>query len=89
MRNKTLLPAAWKLSGMENIGDDFSVNANHGIVEPMSEFELQMHFRAIKAVNLKKIVRIEVNISLLKFNWIVVCINTLKNNCLLLYPFIY
>ncbi|XP_065674973.1 hydrocephalus-inducing protein homolog isoform X5 [Hydra vulgaris] len=61
LRNKTLLPAAWKLSGMENIGDDFTVNSTSGIIEPMSEFELQMHFRAIKAISVKKIVRVEVS----------------------------
>ena len=33
---------------------------DHGLIEPMQEFGLQLHFRAIKPVNLKKIIRLEV-----------------------------
>ncbi len=62
LRNSTLLPIAWKLSGMDNLGDDFSVTVDNGIIEPKTEFALQMHFRAIKAMNTKKIVRLEVGI---------------------------
>ena len=62
LRNSTLLPVAWKLSGMENLGDDFSVTVSHGIIEPLNEFGLQMHFRAVKATNIKKIVRLEVRV---------------------------
>eukprot|EP00794_Sanderia_malayensis_P018879 gene18879-20779_t len=61
LRNSTLLPIAWKLSGMDNLGDDFSVTVDNGIIEPKTEFALQMHFRAIKATNIKKIVRLEVS----------------------------
>ena len=60
LRNSTLLPVAWKLSGLENLGDDFSVADDHGTIGPMSEFGLHLHFRAIKPVNLKKIIRLEV-----------------------------
>ena len=60
LRNSTLLPVAWKLSGLENLGDDFSVTDDHGVINPMQEFGLHLHFRAIKPVNWKKIVRLEV-----------------------------
>lgn len=60
LRNSTLLPVAWKLNGLENLGDDFSVTVDHGVIEPMQEFAMQLHFRAIKPVNIKKIVRLEV-----------------------------
>ena len=60
LRNSTLLPVAWKMNGMENLGDDFSLTVDHGIIEPMNDFGVQLHFRAIKPVNVKKIVRLEV-----------------------------
>ena len=47
---------------MENLGDDFSLTVDHGVIEPKSEFGLQMHFRAIKAVNVKKVVRLEASL---------------------------
>ncbi|XP_057292027.1 hydrocephalus-inducing protein-like [Hydractinia symbiolongicarpus] len=61
LRNSTLLPVAWKLNGMENLGDDFSLPVDHGVIEPMNEFGLQMHFRAMKPNNVKKVVRLEVS----------------------------
>lgn len=61
LRNSTLLPVAWKLNGLENLGDDFSVTVDHGVIDPMHEFAMQLHFRAIKPVNIKKIVRLEVH----------------------------
>ena len=45
---------------MDNLGDDFSVTPEHGIIEPKSEFALQMHFRAVRPTNVKKIIRLEV-----------------------------
>ena len=45
---------------MDNLGDDFSVTTEHGIIEPKSEFALQMHFRAMRPTNVKKIIRLEV-----------------------------
>ena len=52
---------------MDNLGDDFSVPADTGVIEPLTEFALQMDFKAIKATNIKKVVRLEV-VSLLFFN---------------------
>ena len=52
---------------MDNLGDDFSVPADTGVIEPLTEFALQMDFKAIKATNIKKVVRLEV-FSLLCFN---------------------
>ncbi|KAM9301954.1 hydrocephalus-inducing protein homolog [Gastrophryne carolinensis] len=61
LRNSTYLPAAWQLTGLENLGGDFSVSQDRGIVAPRSEFGLQLHFRAAKATNVKKVVRLEVS----------------------------
>ena len=60
LRNSTLLPVAWKLHGMENLGDDFTVTNEFGVIEPMQEFALHLHFRAIKPVTVKKMIRLEV-----------------------------
>ncbi|XP_062403912.1 hydrocephalus-inducing protein homolog [Sardina pilchardus] len=61
LRNTKTLPVAWRLSGMEVLGDEFSVSQDQGVLLPHSEFCLQMHFRAVKPVNLKRAVRLEVS----------------------------
>ncbi|XP_077975805.1 hydrocephalus-inducing protein homolog isoform X2 [Styela clava] len=61
LRNSTMLPVAWRVAGMENMGDDFSLSQDSGVIEPRCEFGLQMHFRATKAMNLKKTIRLEVS----------------------------
>ncbi|KAG7468631.1 hypothetical protein MATL_G00145140 [Megalops atlanticus] len=61
LRNATPLPAAWRLAGLEKLGEEFSVTQDHGVVPPRSEFHLQMHFRSMKAVNLKRAVSLEVS----------------------------
>jgi len=50
---------------MDNLGDDFSLTTEHGVIEAKSEFALQMHFRAVRPTNIKKIVRLEVRVILL------------------------
>ena len=46
---------------MDNLGDDFSLTTEHGVIDAKSEFALQMHFRAVRPTNVKKIVRLEVS----------------------------
>ena len=66
LRNTTQLPVKWKLTGWENLGDDFTVAADSGVVEPLSEYPLHAYFRAMKPVTTtKKMIRLEVKISLL------------------------
>jgi len=60
LRNNTLLPVQWKLSGLDALGNDFSFNQEHGVVQPKSEFELKVHFRASKANNYKRALKLEV-----------------------------
>ncbi|KAJ8247378.1 hypothetical protein GJAV_G00245700 [Gymnothorax javanicus] len=61
LRNNTPLPAAWRLVGQDKLGEEFSVPQDFGVVPPRSEFSLQMHFRSTKAVNLKRVVNLEVS----------------------------
>ncbi|KAK3085440.1 hypothetical protein FSP39_003318 [Pinctada imbricata] len=62
LRNTTQLPVKWKLTGWENLGDDFTVAADSGVVDPLSEYPLHAYFRAMKPVTTtKKMIRLEVS----------------------------
>ncbi|KAI1889973.1 hypothetical protein AGOR_G00168420 [Albula goreensis] len=61
LRNPTPLPAAWRLAGLEKLGEEFSVTQDHGVIPPHSECFLQMHFRSMKAASLKRAVSLEVS----------------------------
>ncbi|NXT36809.1 HYDIN protein, partial [Pelecanoides urinatrix] len=61
LRNSTPLPVAWRLSGLENLGEDFSVSQDEGIVGPRTEFGLCLYFKATKALSIKKMIRLEVS----------------------------
>ncbi|KAM6946364.1 hydrocephalus-inducing protein homolog [Aplochiton taeniatus] len=61
LRNKTLLPAAWRLSGLEVLGEEFNVSQDQGIILPHSSFTLQVDFRAMKPINMKRAIRLEVS----------------------------
>ena len=50
---------------MENLGDDFSLSSDHGVIDPRQECEVKLHFRAVKVINVKKNIRIEVRLVLL------------------------
>ena len=61
LHNTTLLPVAWRLTGLENLGDDFSVSQELGVIQPKTDFALNVYFRALKPVTTnRKAVRIEV-----------------------------
>ncbi|XP_068267686.1 LOW QUALITY PROTEIN: hydrocephalus-inducing protein homolog [Nyctibius grandis] len=61
LQNSTPLPMAWRLSGVKNLGEDFSVSQDRGFVGPRTEFSLHLYFKATKAVNIKKTIRLEVS----------------------------
>ncbi|CAM4581517.1 unnamed protein product [Leuciscus chuanchicus] len=58
--NNTLMPAAWRLRGLEMLGDEFSVSQNQGIIMPHSDFNLHMHFIAKNPIKLKRSICLEV-----------------------------
>ncbi|XP_067905917.1 hydrocephalus-inducing protein homolog [Heterodontus francisci] len=60
MRNICLLPVAWRITGLESLGDDFSLSQDQGVIDPKSEFCVHMYFRAMRQVNLRKYIRLEV-----------------------------
>ncbi|XP_009881567.1 PREDICTED: hydrocephalus-inducing protein homolog [Charadrius vociferus] len=61
LQNRTPLPMAWRLSGLENLGEDFSVSQDVGIVGPRTEFGVHLYFKATKALTIKKMIRLEVS----------------------------
>ncbi|KAF1661855.1 hypothetical protein FQA23_0006661, partial [Aptenodytes patagonicus] len=61
LRNSTPLPVVWRLSGLENLGEDFSVSQDKGIVGPRTEFGVHLYFKATKALSIKKTIRLEVS----------------------------
>ncbi|XP_041651130.1 hydrocephalus-inducing protein homolog [Cheilinus undulatus] len=61
MHNKTALPVSWKLQGMKELGDEFTVPHDQGVISPNSSFCLSMHFRARKPVMINKILCVEVS----------------------------
>ena len=54
LHNNTLLPVAWKLSGTEMLGEEFSFGQERGVVQPRTAFALNVHFRAAKPVSYTK-----------------------------------
>ncbi|GAA6221266.1 hydrocephalus-inducing protein homolog [Lates japonicus] len=61
LHNKTALPVSWRLQGVEELGDEFSVPQDQGIISPNSSFPLSLHFRARRPLHIKKILRLEVS----------------------------
>eukprot|EP00048_Salpingoeca_helianthica_P006582 m.100402 g.100402 ORF g.100402 m.100402 type:complete len:4697 (-) comp14058_c0_seq1:25-14115(-) len=61
LRNKSKLPVSWTLTGMEQLGEDFSASATSGTLDPLHEHTVTFSFRATRAMIIKKTVRIEVS----------------------------
>lgn len=51
---------AWRLSGLESLGKDFSVSQAEGVVGPCTEFGVHLYFKPVKALSIKKTIRLEV-----------------------------
>ncbi|XP_039456431.1 hydrocephalus-inducing protein homolog [Oreochromis aureus] len=61
MYNKTARPVSWRLQGVEELGDEFTVPQDQGIISPNSSFPLSLRFRARRPLNIKRILRLEVS----------------------------
>ncbi|XP_032378415.1 hydrocephalus-inducing protein [Etheostoma spectabile] len=61
MHNRTALPVSWRLQGVEELGDEFSLLQEEGIISANSSFPLSLHFRSRRPLNVKKILRLEVS----------------------------
>ncbi|XP_054029320.1 hydrocephalus-inducing protein homolog [Dryobates pubescens] len=61
LQNSCPLPVAWRLSGLETLGEGFSVSQSEGMVGPRSELAVQLCFRTTKALSVEKKIRLEVS----------------------------
>ncbi|XP_039247198.1 hydrocephalus-inducing protein-like [Pipra filicauda] len=61
LRNDSPLPMAWHLSGLDDLGDDFSASQGRGIVGPRADFEVKLDFKAEKIGITNKMIRLEVS----------------------------
>lgn len=65
MSNNTMIPIQWKLEGVDLLGEEFVCNQTNGIIEPLSSFNLVLHFRALRPIVItpkdKKIIKLLVN----------------------------
>ncbi|XP_066413809.1 hydrocephalus-inducing protein-like [Molothrus aeneus] len=61
LKNNTLLPMAWQLSGLDDLAENFSLSQDNGILDPCSELEVTLHFKAEHIGNIEKILRLEVS----------------------------
>ncbi|XP_068035201.1 uncharacterized protein [Anomalospiza imberbis] len=60
LRNNTLLPVAWQLSGLDDV-EGFSLSQDNGTIDPRSEFEVTVHFEAGQIGIIEKTLRLEVS----------------------------
>ncbi|XP_068058623.1 hydrocephalus-inducing protein homolog isoform X2 [Anomalospiza imberbis] len=61
LRNDTLLPMAWQLSGLDDLVEYFSLSQSKGTIDPRSEFEVTVRFKAGQTGSIKKTLRLEVS----------------------------
>lgn len=64
LRNITPLPATWRISSMEHLGEDFTLPIMQGTVPPKGEQNMIVHFQPSKPVSVKKTLRLEVRLHL-------------------------
>ncbi|KAI3385976.1 hypothetical protein SNEBB_004504 [Seison nebaliae] len=48
LKNPINLPIAWKLVGVEQLGEEFSVTTDNGVIQPRQEYDLVLYFHALK-----------------------------------------
>ena len=58
--NASDLAVSWRIEGLENLGDEFVPNQDSGIIKARETFEFHLDFRALKAVNIKRKIRVVV-----------------------------
>ena len=58
--NASDLAISWRIEGLENLGDEFVPNQDSGIIKARETFEFHLDFRALKAINIKRKIRVVV-----------------------------
>ncbi|XP_030138182.4 hydrocephalus-inducing protein homolog isoform X2 [Taeniopygia guttata] len=61
LKNNALLPMAWQLSGLDDLAENFSLSQDNGTIDPRSELEVTVHFKAGQAGSIEESLRLEVS----------------------------
>ncbi|XP_038004458.1 hydrocephalus-inducing protein-like [Motacilla alba alba] len=61
LKNNSLLPMAWRLNGLDDLVEDFSLSQDNGTLDPRSEFEVTLHFKAEQIGSIERTLRLEVS----------------------------
>ncbi|XP_062355746.1 hydrocephalus-inducing protein homolog [Cinclus cinclus] len=61
LKNNTLLPMAWQLTGLDDLVEAFSLSQDNGIIDPRSEFDVTLNFKAEQIGSIEKTLRLEVS----------------------------
>ncbi|XP_064243042.1 hydrocephalus-inducing protein-like isoform X2 [Passer domesticus] len=61
LRNNSLLPMAWQLNGLDDLVEDFSLSQENGTIDPHSEFEVTLQFKAGQIGSIEKTLQLEVS----------------------------
>ncbi|KAM4894666.1 hydrocephalus-inducing protein homolog [Sylvia borin] len=61
LKNDTLLPMAWQLNGLDDLVEDFSLSQDKGTVDPCSELEVTLNFKAGQIGSIEKTLQLEVS----------------------------
>lgn len=51
---------SWRLHGIEDLGDEFSVPQSNGVIAVGASFPLSLNFKARRPIHVRKILRLEV-----------------------------
>lgn len=60
LKNDTLLPVAWQLSGLDDLVEDLSLSQDKGTIDACSEFEVTLNFKAGQVGSFERTLRLEV-----------------------------
>ncbi|KAI9203105.1 uncharacterized protein BJ171DRAFT_600257 [Polychytrium aggregatum] len=61
LKNNTYMPVAWKLVGVDGLGDEFSAAPTEGIIDSFTESVVTAEFHGNKPVVVKRMIRLEVS----------------------------
>ncbi|KAJ1558923.1 hypothetical protein HK096_003058, partial [Nowakowskiella sp. JEL0078] len=61
LKNPTWMSIAWKIVGVDLLGDEFQVSHIEGVIEPFQETIVVAEFKGCKPIVFKKVIRVEVS----------------------------
>ncbi|XP_038004455.1 hydrocephalus-inducing protein-like [Motacilla alba alba] len=61
LKNNSLLPMAWRLNGLDDLVENFSLSQDNGTLDPRSEFEVTLHFKAEQIGSIERTLQLEVS----------------------------